>query len=674
MREDDIKDHDTYRSGDPRRRQMVDVEGARSVLGVPLISGGAPVGAIILYRREVQPFSEDDVSLIENFAAQAVIAIENVRQFRELQTRLEREAATREILQVISRSRDDDEPVFDVILKNALALCDAPFGGAFLYNDTRTHFVPVAVQGARSDWLATFRDNPPPNDPSKSMMAQAAKAGGAVQVDDVKDTDLYRQGEPSRVNVVDVEGMRTAVTVPMFSGDDCVGVICLYRHEVRRFDEDQIALVESFAAQAVIAIENTRQFRELQTRLEREAATREILQVISKSRDDAKPVFEALLDAALRLCGSSNGALILGEEGDGPQILAAQKGATVSEETLAKYRDGEFPMDAEQSLAAKAIIERKTLHYPDIEQGEPYRQGMAVVRKLFEKEGIRSSIYVPLISNDKGIGCLNLHHQQQHTYAADEIALVETFAAQAVIAIENVRQFKALETLNAELGDRVEEQVGEIERMGRLKRFLSPAVADAVVSKGEDAALSSHRALIATLFCDIRGFTTFCETAEPEETIEFLQTYHEEMGKLISEHGGGVDKRMGDGIMVLFNDPLPCDDPAGQAVELAIAMRARMVGICADWKKLGHRLGFGVGISLGYATVGMVGSEGRYDYTASGTAVNLAARLCDQAEDGDILLSPRAAIAVEDRFQTEPAVEMELKGISAPVEVSRISD
>ena len=146
------------------------------------------------------------------------------------------------------------------------------------------------------------------------------------------------------------------------------------------------------------------------------------------------------------------------------------------------------------------------------------------------------------------------------------------------------------------------------------------------------------------------------------------------MGTLISAHGGGVDKRMGDGIMVLFNDPLPCDDPAGQAVELAIAMRARMVEICATWKKLGHRLGFGVGISLGYATVGMVGSEGRYDYTASGTSVNLAARLCDRAEDGDILLSPRAAIAVVDRFQTEPAGEMELKGISAPVEVSRIKD
>jgi class 3 adenylate cyclase len=184
--------------------------------------------------------------------------------------------------------------------------------------------------------------------------------------------------------------------------------------------------------------------------------------------------------------------------------------------------------------------------------------------------------------------------------------------------------------------------------------------------------LSSHRALIATLFCDIRGFTAFCETAEPEETIEVLQTYHEEMGRLISAHGAGVDKRMGDGIMVILNDPLPCDDPAGDAVRLAIAMRARMEELCKTWKRLGHRLGFGVGISMGFATVGMVGSEGRYDYTANGTAVNMAARLCDAAEDGEILLSPRAATAVEDDIKTESAGELTLKGINQPVEARRV--
>ncbi|MEM7303698.1 MAG: adenylate/guanylate cyclase domain-containing protein [Pseudomonadota bacterium] len=141
---------------------------------------------------------------------------------------------------------------------------------------------------------------------------------------------------------------------------------------------------------------------------------------------------------------------------------------------------------------------------------------------------------------------------------------------------------------------------------------------------------------------------------------------------MINEHGAGVDHRMGDGIMVLFNDPVACDDPAGEAIKLAIAMRVRMAELSKSWKKLGHRLGFGVGVSLGYATVGMVGYEGRYDYTASGTAVNLAARLCDHAEDGEILLSPRAFTAVEDDFDCEPTGEAKLKGIREPVEVYRL--
>ena len=297
---------------------------------------------------------------------------------------------------------------------------------------------------------------------------------------------------------------------------------------------------------------------------------------------------------------------------------------------------------------------------------------------MVDEDGARSLMVVPLVSGPLGIGAIALNRTEARPFQSEEIALIETFAAQAVIAIENVRQFKALEAttqevqaLNASLENRVEEQVGEIERMGRLKSFLPSAVADAVVTKGETM-LSSHRALIATLFCDIRGFTAFCETAEPEETIEVLQIYHEEMGRLIAEHGGGVDKRMGDGIMVIFNDPLPVEDPAGDAVRLAIAMRDVMTGLAAKWKKLGHRLGFGVGISLGYATVGMVGAAGSFDYTANGTAVNLAARLCDHAKDGEILVSPRAWIAIEDDFSGEEIGEMEFKGLNAPVVVSRV--
>jgi class 3 adenylate cyclase len=226
---------------------------------------------------------------------------------------------------------------------------------------------------------------------------------------------------------------------------------------------------------------------------------------------------------------------------------------------------------------------------------------------------------------------------------------------------------------NTELESRVAVQVEELDRLGRLRRFLSPQVADAVVSKGDESLLGSHRALIATVFCDLRGFTRFCESAEPEEAIEVLQSYHEAMGRLINEHDGTIDHRAGDGIMVIFNDPLACEDPAGAALAMALAMRERMDALSAGWRKVGHRLGFGVGISLGYATVGMVGFEGRYDYTANGNTVNLAARLCDVAADGDILLSARAYAAVEERVEVDPARELTLKGFHEPVEVFRVN-
>jgi class 3 adenylate cyclase len=340
--------------------------------------------------------------------------------------------------------------------------------------------------------------------------------------------------------------------------------------------------------------------------------------------------------------------------------------------------EGSFPPGTEFDLNGPAgmcvaVREGRVVHIEDLKDTELYKQGHEGRRKLVDVEGRRTHLNVPLMRGGTAFGNITLGRNEVKPFTPDQIALVETFAEQAVIAIDNMHQFKALEMLNTELEDRVAAQVGEIERMARLKRFLPAAVADAVVSQGSEKLLASHRALLGVLFCDIRGFTAFCETAEPEETIEVLQTYHEEMGALIAEHGAGVDTRAGDGIMVLFNDPLPCDDPAGDALRLGLAMRSRMQELGKAWRRHGHKLGFGVGISLGYATVGMVGSAGRYDYTASGTAVNLAARLCDKASDGEIFLSPRAYAAVEEDFAAEPIGEISLKGIHAPVEVFGVS-
>ncbi len=409
----------------------------------------------------------------------------------------------------------------------------------------------------------------------------------------------------------------------------------------------------------------------------RETALRDILKLISQSRHDETPVFEAILRHASSLCDAPMAALsMISADGKHYEILS-QIGARP--EFVDYIKDNPPQLDPDRYVVARSILEMRTIAVDDLSDPTLYGASDDVRAKSVSMEGVRSAFYVPLISDGKALGAILLYRRVVAPFSPEDIALVETFAEQAVIAIENVRQFKALErrttevqALNAQLEQRVADQVNEIERMGRLKRFLPPAVAEAVVAEGDDQLLRSHRALIATLFADIRGFTAFVESAEPEETIDVLQTYHEAMGELLREHGAGVDQRVGDGIMAIFNDPLPCEDPAGDAVRLALAMRERMVDLCAGWKRLGHRLGFGVGISLGYATVGMVGSEGRQDYAAAGTVVNLAARLSDEAKDGEILLSPRAFAAVESGFEIKPHGEIVVKGLQAPVEVHRV--
>jgi adenylate cyclase len=220
---------------------------------------------------------------------------------------------------------------------------------------------------------------------------------------------------------------------------------------------------------------------------------------------------------------------------------------------------------------------------------------------------------------------------------------------------------------NRTLEERVAQQVEELERVGRLRRFLSPQLADLVVSSGDERLLESHRREIAVVFCDLRGFTPFSETAEPEEVMAVLREYHQAMGELIFRFGGTVGSFAGDGLMIFFNDPLPCPDPAGRAVRMAVAMRERMGGLTERWRKRGHELDFGVGISLGYATLGQIGFEGRYDYGAIGSVVNLASRLCDEALGGQILVSQRVYATVEELVEAERVADFTLKGFLKPV-------
>ncbi|MEW9922383.1 GAF domain-containing protein [Marimonas sp. MJW-29] len=671
----DLRKSENYISGNPLTVASVDTEKMRTLLAAPLRTGGKSVGCIVLFRQEVNPFSAEEIALVETFAAQAVIAIENVRQFREVQKRLEREEATRQILGVISQSRDNEKPVFDTILESACRLCDAPLAFLSLVNDEGTHFRVPAHRGATSEMARVWDTQLEPIEGSALMTSKAIRNRLVIQVDDLSSSDLPDTSDHRRAQLAELEKVGTYLVIPLIRGERAIGTINLYRREIRPFPPEQIKLVETFAAQAVIAIENVRRFREVQERLEREKASAEILGVISRSRDAEKPVFDAILDCATRLCGADSATILMANAERTSLTLMATVGARRQSDL------GETHSITSGHTSSDAVLTGRPAQITDARDTELYRQGDPIRVELVDEWGLRTSLGVPLLIDNEAIGCITVMRMHEvRPFLESEVALIETFAAQAVIAIENARQFRALQekteevlSLNTSLEKRVDEQVGEIERMGRLKRFLPAAVADTIVTSGSENMLSSHRVLLGVLFCDIRGFTAFCETAEPEETIEVLQTYHEELGKLINSHGAGVDHRMGDGIMVLFNDPLPCDDPAGDAVRLAIAMRARMEELCRTWKRMGYRLGFGIGVSLGYATVGMVGFEGRFDYTASGTAINLASRLCDEADDGEILLSPKAAIAVEDEFQVESRGELSLKGLREPIEVFRLA-
>jgi class 3 adenylate cyclase/CheY-like chemotaxis protein len=229
------------------------------------------------------------------------------------------------------------------------------------------------------------------------------------------------------------------------------------------------------------------------------------------------------------------------------------------------------------------------------------------------------------------------------------------------------RQKKVLAEWNETLEARVKEQVAQLERLGRLRRFLSPKVADLIVAGQLDDPLATHRREVVIVFIDLRGFTSFTEAAEPEEVMAVLRDYHAEIGRLVSRHEGTIEHFAGDGAMIIFNDPVALADPALAAVSMAIDMRAAVAELAAGWKKSGYSLSCGVGIAQGYATIGTIGFEGRYDYGTIGSVTNLAARLCGEAKPGEILVSQKVHGRVEGRVAAEPVAGLTLKGFHGPI-------
>jgi adenylate cyclase len=235
------------------------------------------------------------------------------------------------------------------------------------------------------------------------------------------------------------------------------------------------------------------------------------------------------------------------------------------------------------------------------------------------------------------------------------------------------RQAAELAQWNAELEARVQTQLQELQRVNRLRRFLSPQVAELVINSGDDSILLSHRREIVVVFCDLRGFTSFAESSEPEEVMTILGEYHATLGELIFRYQGTLERFTGDGLMVFFNDPIPLDEPARRAVEMALAMRDRVETLTEDWSRLGHDLGFGVGIAQGFATLGRIGYEGRFDYAAIGSVTNLAARLCAEAGSGQVLVAQRVFSAVESHAVGEPVGVLELRGFRRSIRAFNVS-
>jgi GAF domain-containing protein len=443
-------------------REAVRIGGQRTMLGVPLLREGIPIGVIVLQRSTVRPFTDKQIELATTFADQAVIAIENVRLFDEVQARtrelsesLEQQTATSEVLQVISSSPGELAPVFQAMLENATRICGAGFANFLLYDEGE--FRVVGMHGAPAGWAELRRRDPVVRIASGSVhpLSRVVATRTLQHIADITTEPAYLSRDPSFVPMVEVAGARTLLVVPLVKEGKLVGAIGIYRQEVRPFTDKQIELVQSFASQAVIAIENVRLLNELRESLQQQTATADVLKVISRSAFDLQAVLDTLVESAARLCEAER-ANIWRPSGEEYKIAAGFALSAEHEETLKRLSIRPEP----GTITGRTLLEGKTVHIPDILADPEYNSPTLSVGAN------RTMLGVPLIRDGTSVGVLVVSRSTVRPFTDKQIELLETFADQAVIAIENVRLFNEVQARTRELSEALEQQTATSEVLG----------------------------------------------------------------------------------------------------------------------------------------------------------------------------------------------------------------